>query len=89
MCTHTRTAQTQTHTQPGGDIVDVFIARTRNIGSRAISNISRFQARGNIDCIVGDQTFVTFNAHIPCGDIAMAAVNAALSQLSASRGSSF
>eukprot|EP00667_Euglena_gracilis_P002044 EG_transcript_2048 len=35
-------------------------------------------ARGNIDCIVGDQTFVTFNAHIPCGDIAMAAVNAAL-----------
>eukprot|EP00667_Euglena_gracilis_P019852 EG_transcript_21338 len=34
--------------------------------------------RGNIDCILGDQIFVTFNAHIPCSDPAGAATAAAL-----------
>eukprot|EP00667_Euglena_gracilis_P003360 EG_transcript_3367 len=36
------------------------------------------QHRGNIDCLLGDQVFVTFNAHIPCGDPAEAALAAGL-----------
>eukprot|EP00668_Euglena_longa_P010770 GGOE01013066.1.p1 GENE.GGOE01013066.1~~GGOE01013066.1.p1 ORF type:complete len:959 (-),score=275.61 GGOE01013066.1:1828-4320(-) len=36
------------------------------------------QNRGNIDCLLGDQIFVTFNAHIPCADPAGAAATAAL-----------
>eukprot|EP00668_Euglena_longa_P001314 GGOE01001555.1.p1 GENE.GGOE01001555.1~~GGOE01001555.1.p1 ORF type:complete len:994 (+),score=322.69 GGOE01001555.1:389-2983(+) len=35
------------------------------------------QNRGNIDCILGDQVFVTFNAHITCADPAGAAAAAA------------
>eukprot|EP00667_Euglena_gracilis_P001261 EG_transcript_1261 len=34
--------------------------------------------RGNVDCVLGDQIFVTFNAHIPCADPAGAAAAAAL-----------
>eukprot|EP00667_Euglena_gracilis_P000575 EG_transcript_575 len=34
--------------------------------------------RGNVDCILGDQVFVTFNAHIPCPDPAAPAAAAAL-----------
>eukprot|EP00668_Euglena_longa_P044265 GGOE01058872.1.p1 GENE.GGOE01058872.1~~GGOE01058872.1.p1 ORF type:complete len:983 (-),score=289.04 GGOE01058872.1:748-3420(-) len=34
--------------------------------------------RGNIDCILGDQIFVTFKAHIPCSDSAGSAVAVAL-----------
>eukprot|EP00668_Euglena_longa_P010926 GGOE01013248.1.p1 GENE.GGOE01013248.1~~GGOE01013248.1.p1 ORF type:complete len:574 (-),score=190.63 GGOE01013248.1:138-1826(-) len=36
------------------------------------------QGRGNIDYLAGDQVFVTFNAHVPCGDPAGAAAVAAL-----------
>eukprot|EP00668_Euglena_longa_P024402 GGOE01030461.1.p1 GENE.GGOE01030461.1~~GGOE01030461.1.p1 ORF type:complete len:775 (-),score=172.49 GGOE01030461.1:785-3109(-) len=36
------------------------------------------QSRGNIDCILGDQAFITFNTHIPCAEPAGAAVAAAL-----------
>eukprot|EP00668_Euglena_longa_P008683 GGOE01010456.1.p1 GENE.GGOE01010456.1~~GGOE01010456.1.p1 ORF type:complete len:405 (-),score=101.87 GGOE01010456.1:785-1843(-) len=36
------------------------------------------QGRGNIDCILGDQAFITFNTHIPCAEPAGAAVAAAL-----------
>eukprot|EP00668_Euglena_longa_P024397 GGOE01030456.1.p1 GENE.GGOE01030456.1~~GGOE01030456.1.p1 ORF type:complete len:1000 (-),score=273.11 GGOE01030456.1:297-2939(-) len=36
------------------------------------------QGRGNVDCILGDQIFVTFNAHVPCAEPAGAAVAAAL-----------
>eukprot|EP00667_Euglena_gracilis_P000855 EG_transcript_855 len=36
------------------------------------------QGRGNVDFLSGDQVFVTFNAHVPCGDPAGAAVAAAL-----------
>eukprot|EP00667_Euglena_gracilis_P022797 EG_transcript_25518 len=36
------------------------------------------QHRGNVDCVLGDQVFVTFNAHIPCSDSAGSAVAAAL-----------
>eukprot|EP00667_Euglena_gracilis_P002951 EG_transcript_2955 len=36
------------------------------------------QARGNVDCILGDQLFVTFGAHIPCSDGPGAATTAAL-----------
>eukprot|EP00667_Euglena_gracilis_P000768 EG_transcript_768 len=36
------------------------------------------QHRGNVDCILGDQAFVTFNAHLPCSDPAGAAAAAAL-----------
>eukprot|EP00668_Euglena_longa_P044632 GGOE01060018.1.p1 GENE.GGOE01060018.1~~GGOE01060018.1.p1 ORF type:complete len:245 (-),score=63.72 GGOE01060018.1:403-1137(-) len=36
------------------------------------------QSRGNIDCILGDQIFVTFNAHIPCSDPASVAMVGAL-----------
>eukprot|EP00667_Euglena_gracilis_P000918 EG_transcript_918 len=36
------------------------------------------QGRGHIDCILGDQIFVTFNAHINCADPAGAAAAAAL-----------
>eukprot|EP00667_Euglena_gracilis_P000816 EG_transcript_816 len=32
------------------------------------------QGRGNIDCVLGDQIIATFNAHLPCGDAASAAV---------------
>eukprot|EP00667_Euglena_gracilis_P000878 EG_transcript_877 len=34
--------------------------------------------RGNLDCVLGDQLWVTFNAHLPCGDPASAAAAAAL-----------
>eukprot|EP00668_Euglena_longa_P024374 GGOE01030433.1.p1 GENE.GGOE01030433.1~~GGOE01030433.1.p1 ORF type:complete len:996 (-),score=297.12 GGOE01030433.1:178-2808(-) len=36
------------------------------------------QGRGNVDCILGDQIFVTFNAHIPCSDPATACAAASL-----------
>eukprot|EP00668_Euglena_longa_P041050 GGOE01054017.1.p1 GENE.GGOE01054017.1~~GGOE01054017.1.p1 ORF type:complete len:981 (-),score=246.15 GGOE01054017.1:238-2787(-) len=36
------------------------------------------QSRGNIDFLAGDQIFVTFNAHLPCGDPAGAAAAGAL-----------
>eukprot|EP00667_Euglena_gracilis_P000676 EG_transcript_676 len=36
------------------------------------------QGRGNVDCVLGDQVFVTFNAHIPCSDGPGAATTAAL-----------
>eukprot|EP00667_Euglena_gracilis_P001106 EG_transcript_1105 len=36
------------------------------------------QARGNVDCVLGDQLFVTFGAHIPCSDGPGAATAAAL-----------
>eukprot|EP00667_Euglena_gracilis_P006761 EG_transcript_6819 len=36
------------------------------------------QARGNVDCILGDQLFVTFGAHFPCSDGPGAATAAAL-----------
>eukprot|EP00667_Euglena_gracilis_P001114 EG_transcript_1113 len=36
------------------------------------------QHRGNVDCLLGDQAFVTFSAHLPCGDPAAAAAVAAL-----------
>eukprot|EP00667_Euglena_gracilis_P000564 EG_transcript_564 len=34
--------------------------------------------RGNVDCVLGDQIFVTFNAHLPCADPAGAAAATAL-----------
>eukprot|EP00667_Euglena_gracilis_P001615 EG_transcript_1617 len=34
---------------------------------------------GNLDCILGDQVFATFNAHIPCADPSGPAATAALS----------
>eukprot|EP00668_Euglena_longa_P027830 GGOE01034865.1.p1 GENE.GGOE01034865.1~~GGOE01034865.1.p1 ORF type:complete len:981 (-),score=290.24 GGOE01034865.1:668-3247(-) len=36
------------------------------------------QSRGNIDFLAGDQIFVTFNAHLPCGDPSGTAAAAAL-----------
>eukprot|EP00667_Euglena_gracilis_P000757 EG_transcript_758 len=36
------------------------------------------QGRGNVDCLLGDHIFATFNAHIPCPDPACAAAAAAL-----------
>eukprot|EP00667_Euglena_gracilis_P000738 EG_transcript_738 len=44
----------------------------------AIIHEAAVKDRGNVDCILGDQVFVTFNAHIPCSDPAGAAALAAL-----------
>jgi len=41
------------------------------------------KAKGNLDCVLGDRVFATFNAHIPCGDPITAATGAAV-DLSAS-----
>eukprot|EP00667_Euglena_gracilis_P002167 EG_transcript_2170 len=64
--------------------MDVLLAASDGL-SKGIFNdyVSRVheavsQGRGNIDCILGDQIFVTFNAHIPCSDPAGAAAAAAL-----------
>eukprot|EP00668_Euglena_longa_P023923 GGOE01029869.1.p1 GENE.GGOE01029869.1~~GGOE01029869.1.p1 ORF type:complete len:912 (-),score=267.54 GGOE01029869.1:569-3052(-) len=40
----------------------------------ALVHTAASHGRGNIDCILGDQIFVTFNAHIPCSDPAGSAV---------------
>eukprot|EP00668_Euglena_longa_P005091 GGOE01005979.1.p1 GENE.GGOE01005979.1~~GGOE01005979.1.p1 ORF type:complete len:988 (-),score=289.28 GGOE01005979.1:430-3117(-) len=44
----------------------------------ALVHTAASHGRGNIDCILGDQIFVTFNAHIPCSDPAGSAVASAL-----------
>jgi len=54
------------------NIITVF-SNYLKLVHRAVS-----QARGNIDCVFGDQIFATFNAHIPCSDPVTAAATAAL-----------
>eukprot|EP00668_Euglena_longa_P009266 GGOE01011177.1.p1 GENE.GGOE01011177.1~~GGOE01011177.1.p1 ORF type:complete len:1003 (-),score=268.62 GGOE01011177.1:1210-3858(-) len=52
----------------------------KNMMSQCISHIheAASQSHGNIDCILGDQILITFNAHVPCAEPAAAAVAAAL-----------
>jgi len=54
------------------NIITVF-SNYLKLVHRAVS-----QARGNLDCVVGDQIFATFNAHIPCSDPVTAGASAAL-----------
>jgi len=57
---------------PDSDVMTV-VSKYLKVVHRAVS-----QARGNIDCVFGDQIFATFNAHIPCSDPVTAAATAAL-----------
>eukprot|EP00667_Euglena_gracilis_P000652 EG_transcript_652 len=52
----------------------------RSAFSHYVSSIHEVVAkeRGNVDCVVGDQVLVTFNAHISCPDPAGAASTAAM-----------
>eukprot|EP00667_Euglena_gracilis_P001218 EG_transcript_1217 len=52
---------------------------TRNLFNDYVALVheAASQERGNVDCVLGDQVFVTFNAHIPCSDSAGAAMAAA------------
>eukprot|EP00667_Euglena_gracilis_P001593 EG_transcript_1593 len=52
----------------------------RSAFSQYISTIHEVVSKdnGNLDCLLGDQVFVTFNAHIPCADPPGSAATAAL-----------
>eukprot|EP00667_Euglena_gracilis_P005218 EG_transcript_5248 len=64
--------------------MDVLVAAgdglAKNLFNDYIARVheSVSQGRGNVDCVLGDQVFVTFNAHLPCSDPAGAAATAAL-----------
>eukprot|EP00668_Euglena_longa_P024136 GGOE01030150.1.p1 GENE.GGOE01030150.1~~GGOE01030150.1.p1 ORF type:complete len:996 (-),score=216.26 GGOE01030150.1:294-2885(-) len=63
------------------DVVrQLYDAQSINILNDYVSYVHEAvsQGRGNVDCVLGDQLFATFNAHIPCGDPATAAGAAAL-----------
>eukprot|EP00667_Euglena_gracilis_P001447 EG_transcript_1446 len=55
-------------------------AMTRSLFNDYVARVHEAvaQGHGNIDCILGDQIFATFNAHIPCSDPAGAAAGTAL-----------
>eukprot|EP00669_Euglena_mutabilis_P006280 TRINITY_DN1953_c0_g1_i1.p1 TRINITY_DN1953_c0_g1~~TRINITY_DN1953_c0_g1_i1.p1 ORF type:complete len:393 (-),score=42.61 TRINITY_DN1953_c0_g1_i1:1047-2225(-) len=68
-------------------VVNVLRFRDHALDPNIISLFSNYlklvhravaQARGNLDCVVGDQIFATFNAHISCSDPVTSAVTAAL-----------
>eukprot|EP00667_Euglena_gracilis_P022728 EG_transcript_25400 len=62
-----------------GLVAQMAPAQVKSLLSQCIAHIheAASQNRGNVDFVAGDQVAVTFNAHIPCGDPAGAAVNAA------------
>eukprot|EP00667_Euglena_gracilis_P000866 EG_transcript_866 len=62
-----------------GQVMQLAPAQARVFLSEYVTNLHEAvsQSRGNVDYVAGDQALVTFNAHIPCGDPAGAAVTAA------------